>query len=413
MTPQPPAAPQRGAITLLVAIGLVLLASLVGFYSARSVLLDQLTSHNHARASQARLAAEAALASAQAMVQSAAANSTAQPNALFSTSARCPAGLSGAAWQCAALSIPPHPAMPQVQLSAVAVRDLVASPHVVMLQASASHTGQNSQATVRESVFMPVLAPAPTLAAPAALVLNGCVSEAAGASLRVCPISSNATGTHQACSGTPQAPAVLSHFVEDTQRDGLIALAEKNACLALNPASLPGGGNQTGPGTAVPRSPCNRAAWRSVLGDTTDAQLQAWSTAQERQGLNAQSTPPRSVYWIDSPVDWLHSVGTADHPALLVFSAQACALRCPRIGAQVRIVGSVVFDSGCNDDKMRGWQGGTIEGQLVVESGLPEWRSGQVLAHPNARKAYTLHWPEGIDATQIQRVNGSWSEGAP
>lgn len=408
-----PTAPQRGAITLLVAIGLVMLASLASFYSARSVLLDQLASHNHARASQARLAAEAALASTQVIVQSSVTASAAQPNALFSTPARCPAGLSGAAWQCAALIIAPHTAMPQVQLSAVAARELVASPHVVMLQASASNVGQNSLATMRESVFMPVLAPAPRLAAPAALVLNGCVSEATGASLRVCPISSNATGAPQACSGAPQAPAVLTHFVEDTQRDGLLSAAEKNACLALSPTSLPGGGDQTGPSTAVSRSPCNRAAWRSVLGDTTDTQLQAWSTAQERQGLNAQSTPPRSVYWIDSPNDWPHSVGTAVHPVLLVFSAQACALRCPHIGTNVRIVGSVVFDSGCSDDKMRGWQGGTIEGQLVVESGLPQWRSGQVLAHPNARKAYTLHWPEGIDATQVQRINGSWSEGAP
>ncbi|MEK7344299.1 MAG: hypothetical protein AAB176_01280 [Pseudomonadota bacterium] len=405
MTRQPPTRAQHGAITLLAAIGLVLLASLVSFYSARSVLLDQLASHNHAHASQARLAADAALASAQAAAMA----SAAQPHTLFASPARCPPEVSGAAWQCAALGIARHPALPQFQLSAIAVRDLVLSPHVVTLHASASNAGQHSLASVRESVFIPTLAPAPELVTPAALVLNGCISEAAGASLRVCPLSS----PNQACSGTAQAPAVLTHFVEDTQGDGSLSVAEKNACLALSPTSLPGGGSQTGPNTAVPRSPCNRAAWSSVLGHTTDAQLQAWSAAQERHGLHAQSTPPRSVYWIDSPSDWQHSVGTADHPVLLVFSAQACAQRCPRIGANVRIVGSVVLDAGCNDDKMRGWQAGTIEGQLVVESGLPEWRSGQVLAQPQARKAYTLHWPQGIDATQVQRVNGSWSEGKP
>jgi hypothetical protein len=100
-------------------------------------------------------------------------------------------------------------------------------------------------------------------------------------------------------------------------------------------------------------------------------------------------------------------------PAVLLFSAKACAQRCPHMGPGVRIVGSVLLDSGCNDEKMRSWQGGTIEGQLVVESGLPEWRSGTVLARLQSRDAYILNWPEGINARQVQRINGSWSEGKP
>ncbi len=39
--PHPPA--QHGAITLLVALGLVILASMTAFFSARSVLVDQLS----------------------------------------------------------------------------------------------------------------------------------------------------------------------------------------------------------------------------------------------------------------------------------------------------------------------------------------------------------------------------------
>ncbi|PUE10942.1 hypothetical protein B9Z51_00935 [Limnohabitans sp. T6-5] len=405
MTPRPHLAQQNGAITLLVAIGLVILASLTSFYSARSVLMDQLASHNHARASQARLAADAALASAQATLPS----TGPEVNALFNTLAACPAGVTGPQWQCARLNPASHPAMPQVQLSATAVRDLVQSPHVLTVHASASLSSQNSQAQVRESLFTPTLAPAPVLEAQAAVVLNGCVSEATGASLRVCPLTSKG----DACSGTAKGPAVLTHFVVDTNRNGIITSAEKTACLALSSTSLPGGGSKTGPNAAVARSPCSRAAWHSVLGDITDEQLQAWSTAQARNGLHAQSTPSRSIYWIDSPADWLQSVGTASSPVLLVFSAQACAQHCPRIASGVRIVGSVLLDSGCNDEKMRGWQAGTIEGQLVVESGLPEWRTGTVLARPEARNAYILNWPESIDARQVQRVNGSWSEGAP
>lgn len=403
MTRPHPARQQTGAITLLVALTLVMLASLASFYSARSVLMDQLASHNHARASQARLAAEAALATAQGTVAGTPVVGG------FSSRAECPAGVIGPQWQCSAVSLAPHPAMPEAKLNTTAVRDLVLSPHVVTLHASASVPGQSSQAWVRESLFIPAVAPAPELTSPAALVINGCVSEAAGASLRVCPLVRKG----QVCSGTASAPAVQTHFVVDTNRNASISTAEKNACLALSPTSLPGGGSKTAPNTALPRSPCNRAAWRSVLGDISDEQLKDWSAAQERNGLNAQTTPPRTVYWIDQPGDWQQSVGTPDTPALLVFSAQACAQRCPRIAAHVRIVGSVLIDAGCNDEKMRGWQAGTIEGQLVVESGLPEWRTGTVLAQAVGRNAYILNWPAGMDATQVQRVNGSWSEGAP
>lgn len=405
MTTHGQARAQTGAITLLVAIGLVILASLTSFYSARSTLMDQLASQNHAHASQARLAADAALASAQAAVPA----NASQISALFAIRSPCPAGVSGPQWQCSAWTIAQHPALPQTQLSTTAVRDLVMSPHVLTLHASASSSANNSLAHARESLFVPTVAPAPDLPAPAALVLNGCVSESVGANLRVCPL----VGTGNSCTGTAKGPAVLTHFVLDTNGNGSISSAEKNACLALKTTSLPGGGSKTGPSAAVARSPCNRAAWRSVLGDITDEQLQAWSAAQEANGLTAQTKPPRSVYWVDSPADWQLSVGTTDTPAVVVFSAKACAQRCPNIATSVRIVGSVLLDSGCNDEKIRGWQAGSIEGQLVVESGLPEWRSGTVLAKPEGRDAYILNWPEGIDASQVQRINGSWSEGKP
>ena len=404
MSPAHTQAAQRGAITLLVAIALVALAALASFYSSRSVLIEQIAGQNHASAAQSRLGAEAALAWAQADI----ASRRAPFEPMLTQPTPCPADAQGPQWQCAALAVPPHPALSQ-QASVTAVRDLVMAPHVLTLNAQAALTGQNSQAWVRESLFMPVLAPAPGDAPQAALVLNGCVSEAAGVSLRVCPLSKSG----QACSGSASAPVVQTFFVVDTNRNGSISSAEKTACMALSSSSLPGGGTRSGPNTAVPRSPCNRAAWRSVLGDITAQQLQDWSAAQERNGLHAMSSPPRTIYWTDSPADWGQSVGTPETPALLVFSDKACALRCPRIAPGVHIHGSVVLDTGCDDEKMRGWQGGWIEGQLVVESGLPEWRSATLWARAYGRNAYILDWPEGIDASRVQRVNGSWSEGTP
>jgi hypothetical protein len=80
----------------------------------------------------------------------------------------------------------------------------------------------------------------------------------------------------------------------------------------------------------------------------------------------------------------------------------------------VRVVGTVVLQTQCQDDKARAWHAGHIEGQLVVESGLPELQSGsRIEAREWAQAAYRLPWPPGIDARQVQRVPGSWREGGP
>ena len=405
MIPKHAAREQSGAITLLVALGLVVLASLASFYSSRSVLMDQSAGHNHARAAQARLAAQAALATAQGEL----AQQAPPYDSLFRAPAPCPAEAAGLQWQCVDLPVSPLTALPGMSARVTAVRDLITAPHVLTLHAQAQWPGQHSRGQVRESVFLPVLSPAPSLLLPSALVINGCVSEASGASLQVCPWSRSG----QACSGPPAAAAIQSHFVEDTNRNGHISSSEKTACLGLSHHSLPAGGASEGPDQAVPRQPCKRSAWRSVLGDITAEQLQAWSSAQERHGLSALSQPARTLYWIDSPADWNQSVGTPEAPALLVFSAKACASRCPRILPGVHIHGSVVLDSGCDDEKMRHWQGGWIEGLLVVESGMPEWRSGRVWARDYGRKAFILEWPEGMDSSRVQPVRGSWSESAP
>jgi hypothetical protein len=107
-------------------------------------------------------------------------------------------------------------------------------------------------------------------------------------------------------------------------------------------------------------------------------------------------------------------VGTAQAPVLLVFSATACTPRCPSMVSGVHIHGTVVLDTQCQDDKARAWRAGQIDGQLLINSAWPEApNTTQVTAQPYARKAYLLPWPQGMDAQQVQIVNGSWSEGAP
>lgn len=405
----PAADRQRGATTLVLVLGLVLLATLASAYSSRAVLTDLLASQGMARAAEAQLAAQAALASAEAELLRPQASSPDQ-DPFSQQPVRCPSDLPGVQWQCGAIPLKSDSAEASWQLSAVLARDLVKAPHVWLLRASATGIGGTGQASLRESVFMPVLAPAPAGTSAAALVLNGCISESAGSAWQVCPLSRSG----QACADSAIAPAVLSHFVPDSDASGSIAPGERLACLALTARSVPAGGELMGPVAPVSRTPCNRAAWRSVLGNISPEQLRTWSDAQQRQGLHALSQPARSIYWVDSPADWTQNLGSADAPVLLVFSSQACALRCPRIGSGVHIHGTVYADAGCDDEKVRGWQAGWVEGQVVIEAGLPQITgSSRIWARDHARKAYAMHWPEGIEAGRVQRVAGSRWEGTP
>lgn len=356
---------QGGAISLLVAIGLVLLASLASFYSARSVLVDRLASQNQSQAAQARLAAEAALAWGRAELQRQHASSPSPAVWGPGTStAPCPSAYRSARWQCVALQPPAHRGLPETVSQVLAVRDLISSPHVSLLLASASLKDGTSRAQVQAQVFVPTLASAPHPPNPAAVVLNGCA------------LANDPATNPAATSGN--APTAI------------------RVC--------PGGLN----------SACTPSAWASVLGDTDPEQIRAWSEAQERNGLSALSQPARSVYWVDSPSTWSQSLGTPEAPVLLVFSGQACSQRCPDMAAGVRVVGTVVLQSQCQDDKVRGWFAGHIMGQVVVESGLPDLQGGsRIEASDLASAPYRLLWPAGMDARQVQRVTGSWREGEP
>jgi hypothetical protein len=360
---------QGGAISLLVAISLGLLASLASFYSARSVLVDRLASHNQSQAAQARLAAEAALAWARAEMQRQyATNPTPPVWGTGQSTTPCPSPYNGPRWQCAALQPPAHPSLPDAQAQVLAVRDLISSPHVAQLLVSANLQDATSRAQLQAQLFIPTVAPAPSQPNTEAVVLNGCALAANnGANLAS---TSGTSGT--AASGCPTS-------------------SSNNA-----------------PGTCTP------SAWTSVLGDITLEQIRAWSEAQARNGLSALSQPTRSVYWVDSPATWSQSLGTPEAPVLLVFSGQACAQRCPSLAPGVRVVGTVVLQTQCQDDKARAWHAGHIQGQLVVESGLPELQSGsRIEARELTASPHRLPWPPGIDARQLQRVPGSWREGGP
>ena len=152
---------QSGAITLLVTIALVLLASLASFYSTRSVLLDRLAGNNQLHTTQARLAAEAALAWARAdLDKQYGAHGRGPGFWQHAAQVPCPADHAGPRWQCSSITGPVHPDMPGTALQVLALRDLLSAPHVTQLHATARLTNQAGLGQVTASVFVPTVAPA-------------------------------------------------------------------------------------------------------------------------------------------------------------------------------------------------------------------------------------------------------------
>lgn len=328
---------QQGAITLMVTIVLVMLAGLASFYSVQSIFIDRLASQAQIQATHAHLAAQAALAWAQAEIQRTVQSTSATAFWSAWPTTRCPDNRTELQWQCVRLQVPPVPGAETASIHVLALRDVVKAPHVTELQASALLDDQRSRAQDQQSLFMPTVLPVPASASATAVVLS--------------------TGTN---------------------------------------------------------TPCASTAWQQVLGDLDAEHIKAWSQAQERQGLHALSQPPRSIYWVDSPAIWTQSLGSPQAPVLLVFSATACSPLCPSMASGVRIHGTVVLDTQCQQDRARGWRAGQIDGQLLINSAWPEApNASQVSAQPYARQAYLLPWPLGMDARQVQIVNGSWREGAP
>lgn len=332
-------------------------------------------------AEDARLAARNALASAEAQwLTTPGADSSLWLQAAWQTP--CPTGFTDRRWQCVR---PPLAMATQDDwaLQATWMRDVASQPQLVTAWAQAVQGPVRGQWESR--YWVPVLASAPEPPA-AALVLQGCMGTSARTALG--------------------GQGILALRVPDSDGDGTVSASEHQACVPPHA--------QIAPHAATPlaTSPCSDRAWSAVLGDITPESVRAWSQAQALQGLDARSTPRRRVWWIDSPADWTQSLGSPSEPVLLVFSAAACASRCPRIASGVQIHGTVLMQAGCQDSKVPALSGVQLTGLWAIEAGLPAMGTGNALqAASGGQPVYRLAWPTSVPRDRSHRVPGSLYEG--
>ena len=151
--------------------------------------------------------------------------------------------------------------------------------------------------------------------------------------------------------------------------------------------------------------------WTGLLGQLNASTLQAWSQLQQQAGLSATSLPPRNVYWVSAPGDWLTPLGTASQPVLLVFDAMACTPACPALQAPIH--GTVLYLPQCRKEAITTMppSSASVQGQVAVQATLtPHGLSVQNDA--SVRAVYALpHASSSL--TQVQWIAGSWSDASP
>ena len=274
-----------GMANLWTATCLILITSMLGWITLRTVMSDTRRGQHQLFAAQALASGESLLETAIAQIDSVYSGQDIAIDTAFwrnASSSQCPTTLKSIQWQCLkwrgsdvgtfgnGISALSWPGSIDVTNSFVLfVRDVRMSPHKIKIMAQISlnseQPGVGSRATVQQSLYIPISAP-----------------------------------------WTP-------------------------------PVSEP---------TPKPESSeCTPIEWRKQFGNITPAQFKAMSTAQLQNGLTAFSQPSRTVYWIDSPLTWTQSLGTQSAPVVLIFSNIACALQCPQIASQAAITGMVYFQS--------------------------------------------------------------------
>lgn len=325
-----------GMATLWAATLLILITTLMGWLSLKSIAAESSRSQQHLYAAQALQASEALLETVIAVIDWQYAHSDASVDTRFwshASAVHCLPTLKILSQQCLmwrvkeapleSLSLPQdlNPDESQVSIT----RDVVKSPNQINISVQAvladSHPGAGSRATVQQSLYLPI-----------AVQLSG-----------------SATATAKA------------------------TVAATAMSMSMSTSSS----------TAMPL-PCRSITWSQVFGNLRLDQYQALAAAQVQTGLNAHTAPPQTIYWIDSPLDWTQSLGSAKAPVALVFSDKACAVQCPRIADAVALEGLVYFQTPC-------------------QPSLAQLTSNAM--------ALNFNGPSGASANRVHRVKGSWKNG--
>lgn len=138
----------QGAITLLMVTLLVLLASMVGLFTARAVWTERLASNHSMWNAQAQYTAEAALETALAVLEVTLSDPA---NTLWNSHEpnQCTTGFTGIKRQCRGLSLDSAWEAQGHKVQVHVMRDVVNAPHVAVVLAEARHAANHAAVQVQ------------------------------------------------------------------------------------------------------------------------------------------------------------------------------------------------------------------------------------------------------------------------
>lgn len=421
---------QAGAITLLVGVILVLVASMLGAYSARAVNFGQKESNNRYWGTQAHEVAQGNIEQAIAWIQQRY-SSGGNPNYWVSSSTAnaCPPmkyrknGVlmdiaNQPEWQCANLSAEAGFSQTGYTVNVRIARNLTDSSNVAWIYSAATNAGNKSEAVLEQKLWIPTFGSTPPGTAAgtnAPLIVNGCTDDITGGPDIYTCVDDPKTAENECTStiairtlnlqGKTKANCLkLGHLKIRDDKGNVVDDTKVQDYLDVSPKNT---------------NTCKKnAAWEELFGDPdnggiTKEQMKALSDAQAAAGLTNSTNPKRNVYWVDSSSNWHDSLGSESEPVVLVFSKTACASGCPKINGGPTIYGIVYLETECDKARSNGWGGATIYGTVAVESDMEKLNSNTTIRHfgkagnglPPAPPAEL-----GVTSNNVGRVPGSWKD---
>ena len=334
---------QRGVATLLVSVMLVLLISVGVFSTGRSVLSEVKATQNTYWSKRALQAADGGVDYAMAWL----AQATSDPH-----------------WVADATNTPNDYRGTEISyveggytLTAIPYRR--SANDIIELVSTASGTDR-SRATVRQQIALRrLLVPGYT---NVPLIINGCLS------------------------GVTGNPAV-------GQNAGGVSISTSKSAACITPGHL----STTG---TTQQNAFTGSAWDAVFG-MTQAEIKVLAASAPNTALQAAGG---GVYFYDAdhpaPNNFHDSVGTSEHPAVVIFAAGS---GCPKINGSPEIYGIVYFDASCAGQDP-GWGGATIHGSVVVDGDITKFTANAQL---NGAGYDIANF--NVPATPV-RILGSWRD---
>lgn len=355
---------QKGGITLLMSMMLLIAITLLSIYSTGFAVMDQRISANEYRAMEVEQASSAGLE--YGLIWLGTTGNT------VSWSAGVNSACSGTFNEVGTIAGPniSTASAYTYTLSIIFCRNTAVDANVIQVAAISTATSDTSITATTRAYSRSESGPVNPGFSAAPLVIGGCLSNVVG---------------------TPDVwPATGGAAIETR--------AGSAGCIDTGSLGLDGDGSVTPAGTIEYTIPDATDMWNYVF-DKTRAEVQALAAAEVADGIPDSQ---RKYLWITDSGPFHRSIGSSANFAVVVFASSA---NCPMINGGPDIYGVVFIDSDC--PSANGFGGADFYGSAVVNGNVNKLNANTDFYQHNGVSSLTIStFPKGFAPKEI----GTWSD---